>query len=500
MIARDKTKKRAGNFFTPPLLAAVTAERCLEALVSSAGDSQVPKLPEEILQLKIVDPAMGAGFFLLAACDYLTSALQRSLAYYQRSWPADRCAPLAVLLRRSVFKNCIFGVDKDSLAVHAARLSVALTADLDLAPIVGEQSPDNGDGMDNFKIGNALVGQPWSAEIKPSDSPHTQNVACALHFWPQERSDIRPASAQSALTSEQSALVDALAVSFKFFHWQEAFRSVFDRSRPGFDAVIGNPPWEIEKPNSREFFGRFDDRFWELSKQAALARQKQLCREQPQIADQWKMHQERFKLLNAWSKARFKHQGAGDMNAYKLFAELAYELTRDGGVVSLVVPAGIYSDKGTVKLRQLFLNRCRWLYLHGYSNSQGLFDIHRSFKFCVFAAIKGACTEAIEVSFLKEAVERKNPQECQTANDLHDHAHSKVSKAPEAAVFYSAERLRKFSPRWNCLFEIESQQEIEILEKCLAHSVSFRDAAQGGWDLRYARELDMTIDSKKFQQ
>ena len=46
--------------------------------------------------------------------------------------------------------------------------------------------------------------------------------------------------------------------------------------RSGFDAMIGNPPWDVMKPNSQEFFTEFDPLYRTYDKQAALRRQKEL--------------------------------------------------------------------------------------------------------------------------------------------------------------------------------------------------------------------------------
>ena len=52
--------------------------------------------------------------------------------------------------------------------------------------------------------------------------------------------------------SEQAAkIIEQLAAKLKFFHWELEFPDVFTPERSGFDAMIGNPPWDMMKPNSR---------------------------------------------------------------------------------------------------------------------------------------------------------------------------------------------------------------------------------------------------------
>ena len=80
-------------------------------------------------------------------------------------------------------------------------------------------------------------------------------------------------------------------------------------------------------------------------------------------------------------KHPYRHQGSADLNLYKLFLERAHALLGPQGRLGFLVPSGLYSDHGTGALRSLFLERCRWEWLFGVENREGIFPIHRSYKF-----------------------------------------------------------------------------------------------------------------------
>jgi len=163
------TRKGSGTFYTRPGLAIPTVQRTLRPL---AWDTPVrggnpdrdappsrwtPKRPEEILSLKVLDPACGSGTFPVAALRFLTDAMYASLHYHDRlsgdvgrpldeilglveSVPEERrlgavtlpCRPeddgfeeqTRALLRRYVVERCIYGVDLDPLAVELCRLAL----------------------------------------------------------------------------------------------------------------------------------------------------------------------------------------------------------------------------------------------------------------------------------------------------------------------------------------------------------------------------------------
>ncbi|MBW2065554.1 MAG: hypothetical protein JRJ03_11555, partial [Deltaproteobacteria bacterium] len=164
------TRKGAGTFYTRPGLAVPTVQRTLRPLAFDApvdGEGKAdlnapagkwtPKRTEEILALKVCDPACGSGTFLVAALRYLTDTLYTSLHHHQRiREDGERtivalltgmedteerlahefipCRPdddlsesrLKALLRRHVVERCIYGVDFDPLAVELCRLSLWL--------------------------------------------------------------------------------------------------------------------------------------------------------------------------------------------------------------------------------------------------------------------------------------------------------------------------------------------------------------------------------------
>jgi hypothetical protein len=160
--------------------------------------------------------------------------------------------------------------------------------------------------------------------------------------------------------------------------------------------------------------------------------------------------------------------------------EMAHSLLRDGGRLGLIVPSGVYSDYGTAELRTLFLDRCRWEWLFGFENREGIFDIHRSFKFNPMIIQKGGVTDRIQTAFMRR--------------DLRD-----WEQAEKHVTEYPRERVLQFSPRSKAILEIQSQRDLEVLEKIYSNGVLLGDQSPDGWGIKYAQgDFNMTSDSKLF--
>lgn len=357
---------------------------------------------------------------------------------------------------------------------------------------------------------------------------------CALWFWPADRLDLVPTPRRfHALADAQRGVIAELWGELRFFHWELEFPDVFRREREreaagaapphaGFDAILGNPPWEIQKPNSKEFFSNLDPLYRTYGKQDALRAQRAMF--EPREADEraWLEYCGRLKALSNWSRSAaspfgdgadggesfsfgrgraslhdrwkgmrgghrgwadprhpFRHQGSADINTYKMFLELGHALLRDGGQLGLVVPSGLYTDKGSTDLRRLFLEQCRWQWLFGFENRLKIFDIDSRFKFCPVIVRKGGATEGIRAAFMR--------------HDLADWA-----EAERHVIPYGREQVARFSPRTRAILEIRQKRDLEVLEKIYANSVLLGDDSENGWGIEYAREFDMTNDSKLF--
>ena len=128
---------------------------------------------------------------------------------------------------------------------------------------------------------------------------------------------------------------------------------------------------------------------------------------------------------------------------------------------------------------RLLLDDCDWQWLFGFENREGIFDIHRSFKFCPLIVQKGGTTQAIRAAFMHRNVD--------------DWAF-----AERHVLAYPRERVLEFSPYSKAILEIRSDKDLRVLQKIYANGVLLGDQSERGWGVKYAREFDMTNDSKLF--
>lgn len=511
LVSSQNEKRKGGVFYTPDNLARALTLQALRLLDLTGNDSSVEKL----LSLKIVDPAMGAGSFLFVALDFLTDIILKKIQNNSNEsewrslfdWISSSTdfsgdvaklrmlenGELRILVLQAAASKCLYGLDVDDAAVELVRIGMAKRCKLSTDTAV----------FPNLRRGNALLGL-WQnpdetilCNALKKVSTRFLDLKCFKHIETgslsdKERRDLVCLQffADVMIPNEGSLNVDKVARRMKFFHWSLEFPDVFSGDNPGFDLVLANPPWEIEKANSREFFSRYDSSYMSLSKQAALLRQKELFDFDKTIEEEWNHYVACHDGLSAFlqrtaeSLAPFRHQGGSDSNSYKLFLELGYLLLKTDGAMAQIVPSGIYSDKGSTELRRLFVDKCRWFFLHGYHNREGIFSIHRSFKFCTLGVVKGGQTNQVDCRFL-----RISPDEIE-----------------DGSVAYKASTLRKLSPEHLAFTEISQASELGLIEKLANVCVPLgalqqtKIAARNEDDvlISFRREFDMTNDSRLF--
>ncbi len=116
-------RRRSGSHYTPRSLTQPIVKTTLDPVLAQLGDNPTP---EKILALKVCDPAMGSGAFLVEACRYLGEKLEKAwnAHHLMPSIPADQDPLLHA--RRIVAQRCLYGVDKNPFAVNLAKLSLWL--------------------------------------------------------------------------------------------------------------------------------------------------------------------------------------------------------------------------------------------------------------------------------------------------------------------------------------------------------------------------------------
>lgn len=178
----NKERKITGSYYTPDYVVKFIVEETIGRLIED-------KKSYEFLNLKICDPAMGSGHFLVGALDYLVRE-------YRLRWCEENFSDIDETIEetsRKILDACLFGVDVNSRAVKLAKMSLWL-----MTAFAGKKLENLND---QFKVGNSVVDNP--------------------------------------------------KIIFNAFIWKNEFKKVF--SDGGFDCVLGNPPYIGEAGNKDLF-------------------------------------------------------------------------------------------------------------------------------------------------------------------------------------------------------------------------------------------------------
>ena len=145
-------RKSSGSYYTPRELVQLVVQEALapvlEERLKAAGEDLEAQV-SALLSLRVIDPAMGSGAFLISALEYLA---QRLAELRQKANPQSEFARLYEEARHEVAARCIYGVDLNPMAVELAKLSLWIAAAARGRPL---------SFLDHhLKVGNSLVGAP----------------------------------------------------------------------------------------------------------------------------------------------------------------------------------------------------------------------------------------------------------------------------------------------------------------------------------------------------
>lgn len=342
-------RRRSGSHYTPRSLTEPIVKKALDPIFAQMGTNPEP---DQILGVKICDPAMGSGAFLVEATRQLSDALVKAWRIHNQSPKIPVDEDDLLFARRLIVQRCIYGVDKNPMAVDLAKLSLWLaTFAKDHAFTFLDHTLKCGDSLMGLTLDQIAKGN-WKDSSQ--DGLFTQSVRAAVAEYLELRQELSYASEEEdydalvLLNDEAQQRVQRLraagdlilhafnsgktekersssllvvqptlsklfqldtysefepsaASEFRCFHWEIEFPEVFQRATPGFDVLVGNPPFIAGKDIS----SRISDSYL------------------------------------AWIKASYPSSGGQtDLCAY--FLRRAYFLLRQQGTIGLITTNTIY--------------------------------------------------------------------------------------------------------------------------------------------------------------
>lgn len=257
---------------------------------------------------------------------------------------------------------------------------------------------------------------------------HAADAWCAAFVWPKREGAPEAPTDQvfRALRGrDQSAVPDStheeilrLRDAYHFFHWHLEFPEVFSVPESGvgvqqgtgwaggFDAVVGNPPWERVKLQEQEFFAQREPRIAEAKNAAARKRLITELRDDPDGARLYAEFEAAKRRAEGEShflrvSARFPLTGRGDINTYAVFTETDRTLTGPRGRTGVIVPTGIATDATTQFFFKDLVTKGHLVALYGFENEEKVFPgVHHSVNFALFCmAGSGSPDEPISIAF-----------------------------------------------------------------------------------------------------
>ena len=539
-----ETRKKQGSYYTPQVIVRYIVDNSLGRYLYGTADGQsngallpdqARKTFDQIESLRLIDPACGSGSFLIYAYEVLANFYRSEIDRVEK----ERDARLEALIAQGVtapfelrinlahyevalnklqgyphliLERHLYGVDLDPQAAEIATVNLIMRGITDLR--------DKGKALpsilnQNIKVGNGLIGLRGEEELLRD---HAESLATLrllrLKVVNQKEDHDQLNQEIGRLTQQIDALLNeqfaayfaelpAWQTAIRPFHWPVHFPELFvDENghylgtQAGFTIIVGNPPWEIIKPDMREYYAQFDANLEsKLTRQKAEARIAELDRFDPTIALGW---QEQWKRITAMATYTIKskaytRQGKGDTATHKLFVEQAYTLLQAEGRLGLLIPSGIYSDLGTKELRELLLNEGsieRLISLtNGARGGDCYFpDVHRSFKITVLLAKRGV----ISPKFL--AMFRIDPRDVPKPSEFES-----LASNPTNFIEMHREKVMRFSPTSLSIMEFKSEIDYELASQIYGNWPALGEETDH-WNIKLMSELHMTNDRHLFNQ
>ncbi len=445
-MPKSARRKRMGVYYTPPAFTTAINELTVDALLTerfkavATGLGLEPQTADTVEfwrgclsvfdSFRVVDPACGSGAFLFQAYEVLEARSLEVLGHLERL--GEDVGSLIEAVPDRILEKNLYGVDLSAEAVEITQLALW--------------------------IRTARRGR------KLTDLTH--NIRCG------------------------NSLIADTAADPRAFDWETQFPEVFGDGGPGgFDAVIGNPPWERVKLQEREFFSLSAPA---IATASNAARRRTLIgkleKKNPELHARYEAALVNADLVSTHCRGSgdYPLTGRGDINTYALFAELAMRLVGPQGRVGLLVPSGIATDKTNEHFFAKLIDTKRLRCLYDFVNKKPYFpDVHRSFKFSIlcFGGEAATATTADYVFFAHDTEELQDPAR-----------HIPLSAADIALVNHNTKTCPIFRTRRDARLTKKIYKKVPVLIR------RDRTPPTNEWGLRFWTMFHQTNDAELFAE
>ena len=537
-------KKGTGSYFTPepivknlvksglqPILESRSQEFAKEMRKLDKGDASAEKRCNDImLDLQVLDPAMGSGHFLVAVADQITRWImglinkhpnspivriiekqQKEVIKIQEEKGIKLNKDLLTsnsILKRIVMKNCIYGTDINELSVELAKLSLWLdsfTIGMPLTVLrhhirhgnaligIHNKGVQNG-SLDDYMVATVESGGKILGDISKTPDIMSEDIERDENWMKKflnnsstvrEKMDNRCADVmlEKSLGAEESR---AVAEEHHMFHWQIEFPDAFTDQRPGFDLIVGNPPWEAVKPNDDQFFTIYEPSFRSHSSKQDKEKIKAELLKRSDVKASFDAYIGHIRAQSAFFResGQYSMRGKGDTDMWKLFLERMMGLMTKDGMMAIVIPSGILTNQGARELRKAMLGM-KIASIYEFENRRKIFpEVHASYKFVLLTATNTKPELSFKAAFY-----------------LHDIASLDGKAEREKFLTMPLELVSLTSPEELTIPEVRAKRDVEILNHVYQRHGCVRDGLDNGkYTIGFVSEFHKTNSNSLFRR